>query len=371
MKMTWTFIKHGAIIAGFLLGAGSQLAFSQGGSPSSTPLPLTADAPVFVTVQGVACLDSDLNGMCTADEAPVTNVILRSTNGAMAVTDSSGRYSIRIPTKSDLDVTIPAGYKSVNGNLHQIRIQVIDDNNIDIALAKDDVSPVAAVAPSASSRGLSALTTVQDNGLLPGNIDRTSLLDAMIAVILVSFIILIAVLISLRRIYTKSLLQQSRALKDQQEKELDTHMQSDRGWQAIAEQIVADALLETVSIDEQVGVLDAAVDPNPRFTIATRDGRTIVFTTGPGTMKKSRLIRRGDRVVDVTAGSSISHTSVGVLWQHILAMRNMYHVTLPSSAHWYIVVHSPETMIALKQKASVNHGSAPRGSWLNALRGGH
>jgi len=45
-------------------------------------------------------------------------------------------------------------------------------------------------------------------------------------------------------------------------------------------------------------------------------------------MKKSRLIKRSDRIVDVTAGSPISHTSVCVLWQHILAMRNMYHVTV-------------------------------------------
>jgi hypothetical protein len=116
------------------------------------------------------------------------------------------------------------------------------------------------------------------------------------------------------------------------------HNLTAKGWQDVAAQVVADALQQTVSIDSSVGILDASSDPCPKYSLITCDGREIIFTTSLRTLRQMKLVRRHDRVVDVSALSGSRHADANMLWHYALAQRGQVSVASPSWAHWYIVV---------------------------------
>ena len=306
--------------------------------PAATPQPQTTVTTPRMAVHGIACVDLDRDGLCSTNEARIPEVIVRGSDGAVAITDNAGRYTIQTAAAWGLEVTIPLGFKSLNGNLRQLRIHMFTTDQVDIALAVD--------TPADVTKGTQQPVTAdffKDPARVMVDLINNSnplyvVLGGLGIILTLSFLLLAVIVSGFRRAYQRSISQQSRALRDEREKELAQQLQSAHGWQQVAEQIVADALREAVSVDGDAGILDVAAEPSPKFTILLRDKREVVFTTSPRLMKKVKLIRRGDRVVDVTARSLSNHIDAGILWYYMLATRNLARVTPPSSAHWYVVV---------------------------------
>ena len=160
------------------------------------------------------------------------------------------------------------------------------------------------------------------------------------AILLISLLLLAGAVGGIKRATYQSLAQQDRALRDQRARDVGFQLESGYGWQVIASQIVADALRVNIAIDGDAGILHAAADPSPRFTIVTHDWREVIFTTDVSFLRKAKLVKRGDRVIDVSALSQSSHTDAGMLWRYVVATRNLVYVTPPASAHWHIVIRS-------------------------------
>ena len=165
---------------------------------------------------------------------------------------------------------------------------------------------------------------------------------AVAAAVLATVAGMLSALGGIRRSYRQSLAQQDVMLRGRRVQETLNTMQSDQGWQTVASQLVADALNEPTAIDGDAGFLDVVSHPYLKFTVLTRDGigydgREVVFTTNPGLMKKLKLIRRGDRIMDITRRSASAHADAGLLWRAALAQRNQENVVPPSAAHWYVV----------------------------------
>jgi hypothetical protein len=274
--------------------------------------------------------------VCSADEARVPNVIIRNSDGVAVISDSSGEFTIQAAPRSELDIAIPAGYKSINGNRY--RIQMADPRNIDIALSIDTYYHNSSGSQDRSLGGANseAAQTTADN--LPFPVNNTILrLGLIITVILAALAVLIIFCI-IQRVYLRSISRQDVAQRDQQSKDIANQLEVAGGWQLVAGQVVADILHKPVSIDEGAGILNAVAEPSPRFSIVTLDRHEIMFTTSPGFVRKARLIRGGDRIIDITARSAVNHTSIRMLWQHICATRGMLQVMPPETAHWHMAV---------------------------------
>lgn len=190
--------------------------------------------------------------------------------------------------------------------------------------------------------------------LIPG-LEQQTFIIAMAALggaLLLTLILLVIIMAGMRRSMQRSIARQELLLHQQRAHEMAAVLQPPQGWQTVAEQLVADALRENIGINTDSGVMDVTSQPNPRFTLLTRDGRSVSFTTDLQLMKKAHLVRRGDRVVNVSHLSPTSHTEATLLWQSLLAQRNMKTVTPASSMHWYVVVR-------------------PTAQRVGAARGGH
>lgn len=334
-KKTSSFCKLIAAAMALMLICGGQVAYAEGNAPI-TPTP----AATPMTIHGIACVDQDLNGICSFEEARVPNVLVRAVadSATVGVTDNAGEYTLRASPRSALEVTIPTGFKSINGNLRKLRIQMDQSDQVDIALSMD--SPYSVTMPLSTT----AAGQVQNDTFAPAfSVMGTTLnpyslmLVVLIAVLVLLVLVLLVLLRGFRPIDPKPDSQHKTPLLDQTDPRLRAQEATLGAWQTLAEQMVADALGETISIDESVGILEAKAEPNPRFSLVTRDGRIIIFTTDVRLLRKAKIIRRGDRVVDISARSPVNHANAGVLWHQVLAIRNMWHVTPPSRSHWFVV----------------------------------
>ena len=318
-----------------VLICGGQVAYAEGNAPA-TPVPTSTP----MTIHGIACVDQDLNGICSFEEARVPNVLVRTVedSNTVGVTDNAGEYTLRASPRSALEVTIPTGFKSINGNLRKLRIQMDQSDQVDIALSMD--SPYSVTMPLSTT----VAGQVQNDTFAPAlSVMGVALnpyyliLVVLIAVLVLLVLVLLVLLRGFKHADPKPDSHHKTSLLDQTDPRLRAQEATLGNWQTLAEQMVADALGETISIDESVGILEAKAEPNPRFSLVTRDGRTIIFTTDVRLLRKAKIIRRGDRVVDISARSPADHANAGVLWHQVLAIRNMWHVTPPSRAHWYVV----------------------------------
>jgi hypothetical protein len=118
-------------------------------------------------------------------------------------------------------------------------------------------------------------------------------------------------------------------------------------------------------VDGDAGILDVIVHPYLKFTILIRDGlagsgREIVFTTDPGLLRKLKLIRRGDKVVDVSKRSRAAHADAGLLWRAALAERNHEPVTPPMVAHWYLVARAAPRHSSRRSLPGTLDAASPR-----------
>jgi hypothetical protein len=315
--------------------ASAQPAWAQDTQPPATD---SATSTQIRKVSGVACVDADRNGFCSSDEARIPNVIIRTDTGAVTATDNSGAYTIDVPANAALDVTIPEGYKSLDGNP---RIQLMAADRLDIALVLENALPIPTiVAPSQLPIKVELPSDfVQPNVRIDMDLRPVYYtLAAIGGVLLLSQLVISVVLRGIRKTYQKSLDSQNAALMEQRTRDVSYRMQDETGWQIVAEQLMADALAEPVSIDGEAGILDATVEPAPKFTLASRDGREFTFTIAPNLLKKQRLLQRGDKVFDISGLSPRSHADASMLWEYVMFSRRLWRVTPPSNAKWYVAV---------------------------------
>ncbi len=321
--------------------------------PAASPTPVAAKpAAAMVTVRGIACVDLDQDGWCAEDEARVPNVILRSASGAVAVTDYAGQYAIEALAHTALEITVPEGFRSAAGNLRRLN-QLLSSDRMDVALSLDKRVAAATTRDAATPAGVEPMVLYLALAGIGG-------------IALLSLGLLAFTALSLRRAYRKLVAQQDAMFRDQRIKDVLAELATARGWQTVAGRIVADALRQSVVIDAEAGIIDASAEPVMKFTLVTDEGNEIVFTTDPNMLRKTRLIRPGDRVVDVTALSAANGIAADVLWTHVLDLRNMRRVAPPASAHWHVVVRRSSAAAAGEGAAS----AAPFGRSLRAARGG-
>ena len=325
-------------------GGGVLPVYAAENAPLAPPQAPTA-TPSALTIHGIACVDQDMNGVCSFDEARVPNVLVRTVEGnAVGVTDNAGEYSLRASPRSALEVTIPAGFRSTNGNLRKLRIQMDEGSQVDIALWLDNpysiTQPISTTAMGQLQNSDGALYSAQLQALSVMGVvlNPYYVLLAVLVVVLLLLVIVLALLLGgLKRPDAKVVSPPDATRREQPDPRQLAHEATVGAWQMVTEQMVADALGETISIDENVGILDAKAEPNPRFSVVTRDGRTIIFTTDLNLLRKAKIIRRSDRAVDISARSPANHARAGALWHQVLVIRKMWHVTPPSKAHWYVV----------------------------------
>lgn len=305
---------------------------------TTTPVPTPISSLIFITIRGVACIDHDQNGECGADEARVPNVILRNSESVAAVTDNAGEFVLQAAPRSELDITIPAGYRSTNGNLHRYRLQMADARTVDIPLAIDAAAAGRTDGVNSSVSDIQQDISVSSFTSLFNNASWLLLVAATVLATLLILALLRRLHLLNGRVFGSQYDAQSLQLGVDPGEKLDIA----EDWQQLAGRVIADTLRQTVAIDKNAGILNAIAEPYPRFSVVTHDRRAIMFTTNPGFLRRAHLIHWDNRVIDVTTRSSVNHNLVRVLWQHLCATRNLHSVLPPDSTHWYIVVKTAD-----------------------------
>jgi hypothetical protein len=360
------------------LGWGAQTTFAQGEPPPQftpqaaeptakpavrrvarpTTVPASADpnaVPGAVVPAGslrvkiIACIDVNRDKICLPDEARVPGVAI-SIGDQVFATGNTGETDVVIPANSQIEFTPPDGYKDADNNY---RKQLLSAGRLDLPLilgfaGAPTVAPAAAPVPGIEVK-------LPENFMQPiVNIDVDLRpvyigLAAIGGIILLGYLLLGGSLRGIKHVYQSSLAKQDAALGDQHTRELAVRLQMQQGWQQIAEQLIADAVSEIISVDGDAGVLDATATPTPKFTVVSRDGREFIFTVNPKILKKMRLVKPGDKIVNITHVSATSRMDVQALWDYIVRSRNMWSATPPSKAEWYVVVRQANRGVSTGQ----------------------
>ena len=340
--------------------AQSPRVFAQNAQAEVSTTPSAAEVPAeipagSIAVRGIACVDADHNGLCTADEARIPGLLIIA-GDQVASTDNTGAYQIVVPDQTLLEITVPQGYRSLNGDP---RIQIFAAERVDFPLSLEVATAPTTPAQPAIQRVEVNLPKDFVQPVVNLGIDMKPVylgIAALAGISLLGYLLIGGMLGGMRRVYKQSLVKQDAALADQHTREISLRLQEPTGWQTIAEQIIADAIWEVVSINPDAGVLNASAAPAPKFTLVARDGREFTFTIAPGTFKKSHQLKRGDKIVNITNVSATSRMDVMMLWEHILRTRNMQSATPPSRAQWYVVVKQAPTS---EHQIRINPGRTP------------
>lgn len=317
-------------------------------APTSVPEAVPAiNVPAgSLRVKIIACVDVNRDRVCFPDEARIPGVKIM-VGDQVAVTGNTGETDVIVPANSQIEVVAPEGYKDANGNA---RVQLIAAERLDIPLVVGAAlpAPLTAAGPVAApviGPGIEVKLpdnfTQQMQPIINFDVDLRPIyigLASIGGIILLGYLLLGGSLRGIKHVYQVSLAKQDAALSDQHTRELAVRLQMQQGWQQIAEQLIADAVSEIISVDGDAGVLDATATPTPKFTVVSRDGREFIFTVNPKILKKMRLVKPGDKIINITNVSATSRMDVQALWDYIVRSRNMWSATPPSKAEWYVVV---------------------------------
>ncbi len=224
-------------------------------------------------------------------------------------------------------------------------------------------SPTSTIAPAAPTVAVPAEATPTQfslfgNDLTPIYIAITFLGVIMLLTLIVT-IFQVNALNGIRKVFNKSVELQDMIVKAWHVREVNAQLTAEAGWKPVVDQLVADAMQESMSIDSSAGILDLTTEPSPKFTLLTRDGRQVVFTTDPWAMKKMHLIQRGDKVIDISALSRVTHLDAGLLWMCMQDKRNLPHVAIPANAHWFIVMRASDARGYSTNTGLLRPGSVP------------
>ncbi len=215
-------------------------------------------------------------------------------------------------------------------------------------------APVAAVS---TSPGLS-LSGIMQGELAPIYI-AIGILAVMVLFSLMVALLQVNALLGIKSVFVRSVEAQDVIIRAGHKREIIAQLKNDGSWKPLVDQVVADAMQEPMSIDEEAGVLDLMIEPSPKFTLMTHDGRHVIFTTDPWALKRMKLIQRGDRVVDISALSRVTHLDAGIIWMCMLDKRRLPHVAVPANAHWYVVMRSADIRNALPNVKLLRPGRVP------------
>ena len=211
--------------------------------------------PGSLRVKIIACVDVNRDKICLPDEARLPGVPITVGDQVFA-TGNTGEVDVVIPANSQIEFTPPEGYRDADNNY---RKQLLSAGRLDLPLVLGSAAQ-ATVAPL-PAQGIEV--KLPDNFMQPiVNIDVDLRpvyigLAAIGGVILLGYLLLGGSLRGIKRVYQSSLAKQDAALGDQHTRELAVRLQMQQGWQQIAEQLIADAVSEIISVDGDAGVLDA------------------------------------------------------------------------------------------------------------------
>lgn len=129
------------------------------------------------------------------------------------------------------------------------------------------------------------------------------------------------------------------ALFEQRRAAVNEQLARPGGWSAVAGQLIADALGETVTIDADAGLIDVAATPAPRFTACASDGRAFTFTVNPPALRRHGLLPRRARCIDFSALSLTHVLDAQTLWESLNgASKSAAHTAVPRRFGWHVVV---------------------------------
>lgn len=141
------------------------------------------------------------------------------------------------------------------------------------------------------------------------------------------------------------------ARAESQRASLAEQLSQPQGWAALASQLIADALQQTVALNvSEAGVMDVSAMPAPRFTVCAVDGRRFTFTVSPGVLRQHGLLSRHVSTINLSLSNTALATDAQLLWdalQH--TSKTTPRMAVPRQMNWHLVVTQPERACAFQK----------------------
>ncbi|MBN1955657.1 MAG: hypothetical protein JW900_11485 [Anaerolineae bacterium] len=123
---------------------------------------------------------------------------------------------------------------------------------------------------------------------------------------------------------------------EERRREVEAVLVSQKDWQRLASQVIADALGRAVQLDPEIPPRVGG-KPAPYFTVASRDGTRYTFTTDVAALQAVGLLKK--RAKPRRIGSPVEP---GLIWRHLAEtwLREAGEVVpaVPREAEWFLVV---------------------------------
>jgi hypothetical protein len=302
--------------------------------PTSTPEPTSVPSsptPAPVLVTGRVFDDRDGNGIQDSGERGVGGVAIKVDGDVVAATDADGQFTVPLAGggKALLSIVPPDGW-AWTGEMVRAE-EALDTGSVAIALHRRDAT-AAVPTTTAISAGLGIL-------VLAGGL----------AFAAVSSLTQAAAVHRLERTYRRHKGLELEHLQAQvvahREAEVKELLQSQDGWQQIVVQLLADALPQTGELVGTDGLIDIAVGPVPRFTVAGTGEHSFLFTTSPLALRKLGILTRKDKPIPLDASlHPAARVEIQAVWDHLAANRlsTDQGVKLPRQGEWFLIVREAE-----------------------------
>lgn len=124
-----------------------------------------------------------------------------------------------------------------------------------------------------------------------------------------------------------------------------------QGWSAVASQLVADALQQTVSLNvTEYGVMDVSAMPAPRFTVCAVDGRRFTFTVNPSALRQHGLLPKHVSTINLSLRNAALATDAQLLWDALQrTSKTTPHMAVPRQMNWHLVMTQAERALAFQK----------------------
>jgi hypothetical protein len=109
-------------------------------------------------------------------------------------------------------------------------------------------------------------------------------------------------------------------------------------WHPIAERLIRQSRLKSVSINAEAGILAASIMPMPVFMLAGQDGTRLVFTIDPSLPVRTGLVADRRQITGVARLHGSSRNDAHTLWTYVARARDLPNAAYPTWADWYLLV---------------------------------
>ena len=113
---------------------------------------------------------------------------------------------------------------------------------------------------------------------------------------------------------------------------------SGKEWHLVAQRLLSQAHLKSISINAEAGILAASAVPAPMFVLSGVDGNRLVFTIDPSLPVRSGLVADRSQVSRIAKFTGAGRGDAHILWRHVAQTRNLTNASCPSWADWYLIV---------------------------------